>query len=109
MADPILLRTVGGELLFFCPGCRCAHMIRVASPGPCWSFDGNMEAPTFSPSVLVRGTRPITDDEQQRIMAGEKITPEPTVCHLFIRGGKIEFLNDCTHNLKGQTVPMEPI
>lgn len=28
------------------------------------------------------------------------------VCHSFVRAGKIEFLGDCTHALKGQTVPL---
>lgn len=29
-------------------------------------------------------------------------------CHLFIRDGNLQFLSDCTHHLRGQTVPMVP-
>ena len=31
------------------------------------------------------------------------------VCHTFIRAGQIEFLGDCTHALKGQTIPLPPL
>ena len=29
-------------------------------------------------------------------------------CHIFIRDGRIQYLNDCTHALAGQTVDMIP-
>ena len=32
-----------------------------------------------------------------------------TVCHHFIRDGKIQFLGDCTHALRGQTVDLPDI
>ena len=28
------------------------------------------------------------------------------VCHSFVTDGKIRYLNDCTHHLKGQTVEL---
>jgi len=110
MAARGVLRTVeGGGLMFWCPGCDGAHQVQAgAGPGPRWGFDGDYERPTFTPSVLVRGSRPITDDERRRIMAGETIEPEPTVCHSFVRDGQIQFLGDCTHALAGRTVPLKP-
>jgi hypothetical protein len=30
-------------------------------------------------------------------------------CHFFVRDGQIQFLEDCHHNLKGKTVPMEDL
>ena len=51
----------------------------------------------------------ITDDEHKRIMAGEHVEPRPYVCHSFVREGKIEFLGDCTHALKGQTVDLNDV
>lgn len=30
----------------------------------------------------------------------------PYVCHSFVRNGRIEYLGDCTHHLKGQTVDL---
>lgn len=68
--------------MFWCPGCNCAHYFNEG-----WTFDGNEETPTVSPSILVRGEG---------------------ICHLFIRSGKLVFLSDCTHHLAGQTVAMEP-
>lgn len=64
----------GGRLAFWCPGCDEAHSVTVdGSRG--WTWDGNDENPTITPSVLVRG-------------------------------GRIEFLGDCTHALAGQTVDL---
>lgn len=65
---------------FLCPGCDEAHAFYL----PRWSFDGNLDAPTMSPSLLCR-------------------TPS-SVCHLFLRRGRLMFLSDCTHALAGQTV-----
>jgi hypothetical protein len=79
---------------FWCQGCERSHWI-----GKGWTWDGNREAPTVSPSVLVRYPGPD---------AGTGDAP-PAVCHLFIRAGRLEFLSDCTHKLAGQTVQMEPM
>lgn len=101
--DKKIVRLAGGGLLmFFCPGCKCGHGVNDK-----WSFNGDMDRPTFSPSILVRGVQPVTDEEADRILAGEKIEPKPLVCHSFVRDGQIQFLNDCTHDLAGQTVPLE--
>lgn len=88
--SPILRRARGsdGDVLgVWCPGCDDPHMIPVQGPRA-WQWDGNVEAPTFSPSLLVRG--------------GER------VCHSHVRAGRFEFLSDCTHALAGQTVPIAP-
>lgn len=77
--------------LFECPGCGHAHMFITKAPQePVWGFNGNLEKPTFTPSLLNRHS------------GGEK----DYVCHLFVTDGKIQFLGDCTHPLKGQTVDM---
>lgn len=102
-----LRRLEGGRVAFMCPGCRELHQVAVAGDArPAWDFNGDFDRPTFSPSILVRGSRPITDDEHRRIMAGEAIKSEPTVCHSFVRDGQIQFLSDCTHDLGGQTVEL---
>lgn len=82
-----------GTYLFRCPGCKSLHVIYTdgAPPQyPHWAFNGSLEAPTFSPSLLVRWNE----------LSGEK------VCHSFITDGNIQFLNDCTHPLAGKTVPL---
>ena len=89
-----------GFWVFECPACGDLHSCKT----PVWTFNGDLEKPTVSPSILVRGTVPITEDEHRRIMSGEKIEPKPRICHSFVTDGKIQFLEDCTHTLKGQTV-----
>ncbi|MEO0870447.1 MAG: DUF6527 family protein [Pseudomonadota bacterium] len=77
---------------FRCPGCGQIHMIQIDPEGvePLWTWNNLKVLPTFSPSIRVRGTR-----------AGA-----PFVCHSFVTDGMIQFLNDCTHELAGQTVPL---
>lgn len=94
-----------GIAYFHCPGCECAHGPRVEGINS-WTWNSDVVRPTISPSILVRATVPVTDEEVERIMAGEKIEPVPTVCHSFVRDGQIEFLGDCTHSLAGRTVPL---
>ena len=78
-------------LEIFCPGCGYCHPFRTRGPGPVWSFDGNVKAPTFSPSMLVN-----------------KHDPESR-CHSFVERGQIRFLTDCHHDLAGKTVPLPPL
>ena len=93
---------------FDCPGCGSMHRVPISGKQPLWSFNNDIEKPTFHPSLLVSGTVRMTDDEYNRVMAGEKIEPKKFVCHSFVEDGKIKFLADCTHSLAGQTVEMLP-
>lgn len=88
------------ELLRFrCPGCSRAHGVQHGSDiGPNWTWNGSLERPTFTPSVLV------TYDGAD---AGQASAP-PSVCHSYVTDGRIQFLNDCTHVLVGQTVDLPP-
>jgi hypothetical protein len=97
---------------FFCPGCQEHH-----APTEGWMFNGDVEKPTFSPSILVRGTK-ITEKGWAEYDAwraagcpkrDKPLDSVPTVCHSFVRGGKIQFLSDCTHALAGQTVELPEI
>jgi len=79
------------KLLFMCPGCNEEHAIDWR-----WQFNGDFDKPTIAPSFKIEGARFIGSTEKQ----------ERFLCHSFIRLGRIEFLNDCTHKLKGQTVDL---
>lgn len=92
-------------LWMWCPGCNEHHAVKVNVPYG-WGWNGSEEAPTITPSILVRGYNRITEDEAKRIMQGEHIEPVPTVCHSFVTNGKIQFLSDSTHALAGQTVDL---
>lgn len=103
------------DYMFICPGCKCGHGIWTTSVnglGATWSFNGDMQRPTFSPSLLIRShqwTPPVTALNYDEYKANPwPQTKVETVCHSFVRGGMIEFLGDCTHELRGQTVPLPP-
>jgi len=72
----------------------------------CWTWNGDTEKPTLKPSISTKGTVPITNEEADRILAGEKIEPKPLNCHTWITDGKVKFKNDCTHELAGQTLDL---
>ncbi|MGL5363721.1 MAG: DUF6527 family protein [Bosea sp. (in: a-proteobacteria)] len=94
-----------GTIRFMCPGCDSFHQIQVdGSRG--WTWNGDADCPTVSPSIAVSGKRKITDDEHARIMAGEKVSIPDAMCHSFIKDGQWQFLSDCTHSLAGQTVDL---
>lgn len=78
--------------VFYCPGCKYPHALNISDnePGPRWTWNGDREKPTFQPSVLVHGSEPAKR------------------CHLFVTAGKIQFLDDCFHEFKGQTVDLPP-
>lgn len=71
-----------------------------------WHFNGDVDRPTFSPSLLVTGKRPITNDEAARIINGESLDIPDRVCHSFIVDGNIQYLSDCTHELAGCTIEL---
>lgn len=78
-----------GEVLieFHCPGCGYDHDFRVeGQAGPVWEWNGDMVKGTFGPSLLVNGRDPASR------------------CHSYVRDGQIQFLGDCFHDLKNQTV-----
>lgn len=103
------------EYLFHCPGCKQDHryIVRWGSTSgrsePTWSFSGGLDKPSFQPSLLYRRKAWPTDEEQKRIMAGEKVELPDRVCHLYMTDGRIQFLGDCTHQLAGKTVEMEEV
>lgn len=102
-------------LMLWCPGCQYEddgvlvgglHMLPVSGdPGnrAAWTWDGSLEAPTLSPSILTR-----MGHRRQR-MDGVLMDVGEFVCHSFLRAGVWEFLGDCTHALAGQSVPAAPL
>lgn len=57
-------------------------------PGPRWSFNANVNRPTLKPSILATAE------------------PTPYRCHFFLTDGRAQFLTDCSHDKKGQTLPL---
>lgn len=87
----------GQYILFRCPGCDDNHQIvwqsPESSPRECWTWNGSLELPTFTPSVLVR----------YGIVRGIDRR-----CHSYVTDGRIQYLGDSTHALAGQTVDLPP-
>jgi hypothetical protein len=80
---------LGESFWFWCSGCDTNHRFVTKNPkgvsGPTWSFNGNLERPTFTPSLLYPSLK----------------------CHLYVTDGTIRYLDDCAHALRGKTVPLE--
>lgn len=83
----------GSGLWLHCPGCGCAHLFKLTRQGDLfietafsWSFNGDMEQPTCTPSLRCRGTE---------------------TCHLWLKKGKIIYLGDCTHKYAGKSLETE--
>jgi hypothetical protein len=84
---------------FDCPGCAAPHVIPTTGE-KAWGFNQNFDRPTLTPSILVHSHGVLLDDGS--------VGQSPT-CHSFVRDGRIEFLNDCTHALAGKSVDMSEV
>ena len=69
---------------FYCPACKTLHSFKTVGGPPVWWFDGNVESPTFSPSL-------------RYVDSG---------CHLFVQQGQIIYCNDCPHEFRNKTVSL---
>lgn len=78
------LRIIESGYNAYCPGCKYYHPFDSR-----WTFNGDFDKPTFTPSMLVNAQFP------------------ESRCHSFIANGEWQFLNDCYHKPKGQVVVMQ--
>lgn len=96
------LRKSSTGYLHYCPACENVHQYRVGGDiSPQWTFDGNVDKPTFSPSMLIFHTDRYAD-------GGILLNPPQrrTICHYTMTAGMIYFHGDSPHKLSGQTVPL---
>jgi hypothetical protein len=105
-----------GNWVFYCPGCKHQHTISSSI----WSFNGDVEKPTLSPSVLIKSghycSHHVSGDDcwctfnnKRREEGREGSRFKCSICHSFVTDGKIQFLSDCTHELAGQTVEIPEV
>lgn len=99
-ASAKLRRTTNGWA-HWCSACEEMHVYQVGvKDRPNWTFDGNLDAPSFSPSMLIRWGRKVPGYENHPDMdAGG-------VCHYFLTAGRIAFCGDSTHSLAGKTIDL---
>lgn len=82
-----------------CPGCAEPHAVPTHGPHA-WGFNGDLERPTLTPSILCHPSGRLNDDGSVR---------QSPLCHSFVTDGRIQFLSDCTHALAGQTVDVPEV
>jgi hypothetical protein len=101
-----LRNQAGGLISFWCPGCDEPHTVNSG-----WTFNQDLERPTFSPSVLT------TSGHYSEGLPGcwckfnaehpdSPSSFECSRCHSFVTDGKIQFLSDCSHKLANQTIDL---
>jgi hypothetical protein len=78
-----------------CPGCKDLHAIPTVGP-KAWKWNGSLDRPTLEPSIN-QWSEEYKDDE---------IHIPKQICHSYLRNGSMQFLNDCTHSLAGQTIEL---
>lgn len=91
MGKVVLINTQRGEYMFWCEGCDSNHSVTTLvknEQGAQWGFNGNLDAPTFTPSI-------VTNKDKPEIM-----------CHSFVTDGKIQYLGDSFHSLKNLTIEL---
>lgn len=99
-----------GTILYRCP-CGDTHAINRTT----WSFNGDVERPTFSPSVLATSGHYVPAHKNDgscwctyaKEHPDEKLPVSCYRCHSFVQDGVVQFLGDCTHALAGKSVPLE--
>lgn len=96
---------------FYCPGCEETHFYQT----PRWSFNGDEEKPTFTPSLLIRSGHYMEEYKEGDPCWCTYNTEHPDDhypsytcyrCHISMTDGRIQFYNDCTHKLAGQVIDM---
>jgi len=79
--------------VFHCPGCGYGHWFKTGgTKRPKWEFNDDLYRPTVRPSILVNAQ-------------ATHLGPNGR-CHSFITDGRIQFLMDCWHDLRGMTVDL---
>jgi hypothetical protein len=76
-----------GDLIHWCPGCESLHVLPIVRGG--WTFDGNLSAPTYTPSFLHLWHEGIVEKR----------------CHYILTAGVLHFCDDSSHALRG-AVPL---
>lgn len=133
-------RPLGRNCYTWCPGCDGLHPFRIvnedgtppADGHHTWDWDGNLEAPSFNPSLLVYSSVHLCDPKPHYEVCtlgdaceaiGHYVSPDGPAhvigcpdgapgwgnCHSFLRAGVWDFLGDSTaHQLRGHH-PMVPL
>lgn len=95
---------------FKCPGCGQWHRVDNR-----WNFNNDLDNPTFKPSLLYTTGHYIQNNSKgdcwcdYKERTGKDAPFECLRCHSYVTDGRIRFLNDCSHELAGQTIELPEI
>jgi hypothetical protein len=96
------------EVTFYYEGCKGIHTVIEG-----WTFNGDYEHPTFTPSILVRSGHYMEGNTGDSCWCTYNAANQDDrsgftcgVCHSIVTDGKIHYLSDCTHDLAGQTIDL---
>lgn len=100
--SPKLRRSQNGYM-HYCPACDELHPLPNS-----WTFNGNLNKPTFTPSFKHEGLKCVFVEgkwtgEWQRDQAGN---PIKFVCHYILTDGILNYCGDCTHALSNMKVEL---
>ena len=100
---------------FVCPGCNEEHSFNDIT----WQFNQDFSKPTISPSYLITFDHASIENNKKHKEFYKEHGRYPTRkelpydlhdrCHSFIKNGMIQFLGDCTHDLKNKTVELPDV
>ncbi len=85
---------VARHLRYWCPACDSMHGICIEGPEPRWSWNGSLDAPTLTPSVLSYLPRPDGSRE--------------TLCHHFLTDGRVVVCGDSPKH-PNESLPLPPL
>jgi len=101
---------------FVCPACDEEHLIYTNKDQKLvWEFNGNLERPTFRPSLLLRTGHYVPGHSKKECWCSyneqhpDTSAPECKICHSIITKGKIQYCGDCTHDMAGKVVDLPEI
>lgn len=100
---------------FLCPACNDFHGVRTdPKHGAVWKFNGDLNKPTFSPSILVRSGHFAKQTGGCWCTYNTAHPDEPSSfkcyrCHSIIEDGKIRYFSDCSHSFAGQTLDLSEL
>lgn len=97
------MRNTTDGFTWWCPACEEAHPLPKG-----WTFDGNLDAPTFTPSFKHTGKQTVKVNGRWTggWVRDENGNALDWCCHYIITAGQVAFCGDSTHSLAGKTVPM---
>jgi hypothetical protein len=74
-----------------------------------WTFDGNVDSPTFNPSFLIRGMQREVDSDGKWTGDWLRDANHNVVkftCHFHLHAGILHFCSDSSHALSGKSIPL---